>query len=146
MKTLRLLVTLALLTSLTGCWRIGDYIYYESAYYTFVNETEHDVYVDCFDRKDMSSSVWSFSLSPGEEDTFYAPILYPGWTIFKRNMALNAIVVRSNGKTVFHSGEGCSRCLFSQSVYERRESTHGKADYECVFRFTPEFFEVKFPD
>lgn len=67
MKTLGLLVTLTILTTLTGCWRIGDYIYDESPYYTFVNETEHDVYVDCFDRKDMSVSLWSFSLAPGEE-------------------------------------------------------------------------------
>lgn len=95
---------------------------------------------------DMSDSLWSFSIAPGEEATFYAPILHPGWTIFKQNMAINAIVVRNNDKSVFHSVESCSNCLFSQNVYERRESTHGKADYECVFRFTPDFFEVEFPD
>lgn len=42
-KILKLVVVLAILTVLTVCWIIGDYIYYESAHYTFVNETEYDV-------------------------------------------------------------------------------------------------------
>lgn len=70
MKAIRAFLCLALAPVFTACCT-GDRAYFESAYYTFIKDTPHDIQIECIDRREELLGD-GYYVAAGEEFTFFA--------------------------------------------------------------------------
>lgn len=138
MKAIGAFFYLALACILTGCCT-GDRGDFESVYYTFVNDTPHDIEIELIDRRKWVI-MEGYYIAAGEELTFLAGAFREGETFFSQNQDLIELRIRNNDRMVVQQRD-YPGTLFDESVYERRELPSDEAGYEFVFRFTSGFFE-----